>query len=165
MNFNNYTIKSQEAIQQAQQLAQGLGQQQIELAHILKGIFRVDEHVTPFLLKKLNVNLAVLTQVIDKQIESYPKVSGTELMLSRTAGTALTEASNLAQKMQDEYVSVEHLLLAIFKSKDPIAQALKDQGVTEKNLKAAIEELRGTLAPYFYAQVFSELEVLLGRER
>lgn len=142
MNFNNYTIKSQEAIQQAQQLAQGFGHQQIELAHILKGIFQVDEHVTPFLLKKLNVNLDILTQVLDKQLESYAKVSGGEVMLSRQAGTTLTDASNLAQKMQDEYVSVEHLLLAVFKSKDPIAQALKDQGVTEKGLKAAIEELR-----------------------
>lgn len=142
MNFNNYTIKSQEAIQQAQQLAQGFGQQQIELAHILKGIFQADEHVMPFLLKKLNVNLGVLTQVLDKQLESYPKVSGADIVLSRAAGTALNEASNLAKKMQDEYVSIEHLLLAIFKSKDPIAQALKDQGVTEKSLKAAIEELR-----------------------
>lgn len=142
MNFNNYTIKSQEAIQQAQQLAQGFGHQQIELAHILKGIFQVDEHVTPFLLKKLNVNLDILTQVLDKQLESYTKVSGGEVMLSRQAGKTLTDASNLAQKMQDEYVSVEHLLLAVFKSKDPIAQALKDQGVTEKGLKAAIEELR-----------------------
>lgn len=142
MNFNNYTIKSQEAIQQAQQLAQGFGQQQIELAHILKGIFQADKHVMPFLLKKLNVNLGVLTQVLDKQLESYPKVSGADIVLSRAAGTALNEASNLAKKMQDEYVSIEHLLLAIFKSKDPIAQALKDQGVTEKSLKAAIEELR-----------------------
>ena len=142
MNFNNYTIKSQEAIQQAQQLAQGLGQQQIELAHILKGILKVDEHVTPFLLKKLNVNLDILSQVIDKQLESYPKVSGGDIQLARSAATTLTEASNLAQKMKDEYVSVEHLLLAIFKSKDPIAQALKDQGVSEKGLKAAIEELR-----------------------
>ena len=142
MNFNNYTIKSQEAIQQAQQLAQGLGQQQIELAHILKGIFRVDEHVTPFLLKKLNVNLDILNQVLDKQLESYAKVSGGEVMLSRAAGTALTDASNLAQKMQDEYVSVEHLLLAIFKSKDPIAQALKDQGVTEKPSGTGIDDMQ-----------------------
>lgn len=142
MNFNNYTIKSQEAIQQAQQLAQGLGHQQIENAHLLKAIFEVDENVTPFLLKKLNVNLELLKQIIDKQLESFPKVSGADLMLSRDAGKVVNEASIIAKKMNDEYVSIEHLLLAIFKSSSSIGQTLKDQGVTEKGLKAAIEELR-----------------------
>ena len=142
MNFNNYTIKSQEAIQQAQQLAQGLGHQQIENAHLLKAIFEVDENVTPFLLKKLNVNLDLLKQILDKQLESFPKVSGADLMLSRDAGKVVNEASIIAKKMNDEYVSIEHLLLAIFKSSNSIGQTLKDQGVTEKGLKAAIEELR-----------------------
>lgn len=142
MNFNNYTIKSQEAIQHAQQLAQGFGHQQIENAHILKGIFEVDENVTPFLLKKLNVNLELLKQILDKQLESFPKVSGADLMLSRDAGKVVNEASIIAKKMNDEYVSIEHLLLAIFKSSSSIGQTLKDQGVTEKGLKAAIEELR-----------------------
>lgn len=142
MNFNNYTIKSQEAIQQAQQLAQEYGHQQIENAHILKAIFEVDENVTPFLLKKLNVNIELLQQVLAKQLESFPKVSGGDIILSREAGKAVNEASIIAKKMNDEYVSIEHLLLAIFKSKSEIAQALKDQGVTEKGLKAAIEELR-----------------------
>jgi ATP-dependent Clp protease ATP-binding subunit ClpB len=142
MNFNNYTIKSQEAIQQAQQLAQSLGHQQIENAHLLKAIFEVDENVTPFLLKKLNVNLELLKQIIDKQLESFPKVSGADLMLSRDAGKVVNEASIIAKKMNDEYVSIEHLLLAIFKSSKSIGQTLKDQGVTEKGLKAAIEELR-----------------------
>ena len=142
MNFNNFTIKSQEAIQQAQQLAQGFGHQQIENEHILKAIFDVDENVTPFLLKKLNVNLGLLQQVLEKQLESFPKVSGGDIMLSREANKTVTEASIIAKKMDDEYVSIEHLVLAIFKSKSQIAQTLKDQGVTEKGLKSAIEELR-----------------------
>lgn len=142
MNFNNFTIKSQEAIQQAQQIAQGFGHQQIENEHILKAIFEVDENVTPFILKKLNVNLPLLQQVLDKQLESFSKVEGGDIMLSREAGKTVNEASIIAKKMNDEYVSIEHLLLAILKSKSGIAQSLKDQGVTEKGLKAAIEELR-----------------------
>ncbi|HNP68536.1 MAG TPA: ATP-dependent chaperone ClpB [Aequorivita sp.] len=143
MNFNNFTIKSQEAIQQAQQIAQGFGQQQIENEHILKAIFEVDENVTPFILKKLNVNLVTLKQILDKQLESFPKVSGGDIRLSREANKTVIEASNIAKKMGDEYVSIEHLLLAILNSKSAIAQSLKDQGVTEKGMKAAIEELRG----------------------
>jgi ATP-dependent Clp protease ATP-binding subunit ClpB len=143
MNFNNFTIKSQEAIQRAQLIAQEYGHQQIENEHILKAIFEVDENVTPFILKKLNVNLIVLKQILDKQIESFPKVSGGEIMLSREASRAVNEAEIIAKKMNDEYVSIEHLLLAILDSKSGIAQSLKDQGVTEKGMKAAILELRG----------------------
>ncbi len=142
MNFNNYTIKSQEAIQQAQQLAQSFEHQQIENEHLLKAIFEVDEHVTPFILKKLNVNVEILKQIIDKQLESFSKVSGGDIIFSREAGKTVNEASIIAKKMKDEYVSIEHLLLAIFKSKSSIAQSLKDQGVTDKGLKAAIDELR-----------------------
>ena len=142
MNFNNFTIKSQEAIQQAQQIAQGYGHQQIENEHILKAVFEVDENVIPFLLKKLNVNLDMIKQILNKQLESFPKVSGGDIMLSREANKALTEASLIAKKMNDEFVSIEHLLLGIFTSKSNIAQSLKDQGVTEKGLKAAILELR-----------------------
>ena len=142
MNLNNYTIKSQEAIQQAQQLAQGLEHQQIEIEHIFKGIFEVDENVLPFILKKLNVNVSILEQALDKQMESFSKVSGAELMLSREAGKALNEASIITKKMKDDFVSLEHLILAVFKSNSKIAQMLKDQSVTEKGLKAAIEELR-----------------------
>ena len=142
MNFNNYTIKSQEAIQQAQQLAQSLGHQQIENEHIFKALFEVDENVLPFLLKKLNVNVSMLQQVLEKELESFPKVSGGDIMLSREASKALNEASIIAKKMNDDFVSIEHLVLAIFKSKSKIAQILKDQGVTEKGLNAAIDELR-----------------------
>lgn len=142
MNLNNYTIKSQEAIQQAQQIAQGFGHQQIENEHIFKGVFQVDENVIPFLLKKLNVNISILEQALNKQLESFSKVTGSELMLSREAGKTLNEASIIAKKMKDDFVSIEHLILAVFKSNSKIAQMLKDQGVTEKGLKAAIDELR-----------------------
>ncbi|WP_375239416.1 ATP-dependent chaperone ClpB [Aurantibacter sp.] len=142
MNFNNYTIKSQEAIQNAQQLVQSNGQQQIENEHLFKGITNVDENVLPFLLKKLNVNISLLNKVLDKQIESFSKVSGGDLTLSREAGKTLGEASIIAKKMNDEYISIEHIILAIFKSNSKIAQILKDQGVSEKGLKTAIEELR-----------------------
>ncbi|MBT8296122.1 MAG: ATP-dependent chaperone ClpB [Gramella sp.] len=142
MNFNNFTIKSQEAIQQAQQLAQEMGHQQIENEHIFKAISMVDENVTPFLLKKLNINVNLFTQILDKTLESFPKVSGGEIILSREAGKTMNEASTIAKKMEDEYVSIEHLILAIFKSSSKVAQVLKDQGATEKGLKAAIAELR-----------------------
>ncbi|MGB5941964.1 MAG: ATP-dependent chaperone ClpB [Leeuwenhoekiella sp.] len=142
MNFNNFTIKSQEAIQQAQALAQGYGHQQIENEHIFKAILETDENVTPFLLQKLNVNLNLLKQILESTLTSFPKVSGGDIMLSREAGKTVTEAGNIANKMKDEYVSLEHLVLAIFKSSSKIGQILKDQGVTEKHLKAAIEELR-----------------------
>ncbi|WP_299103239.1 ATP-dependent chaperone ClpB [uncultured Winogradskyella sp.] len=142
MNFNNYTIKSQEAIQQAQQLAQGLGHQQIENEHIFKALFNVDENVLPFLLKKLNVNISMLQQILEKELDSFPKVTGADIMISREASKTLNESSIIAKKINDDYVSIEHLVLAIFKSKSKIAQILKDQGVTEKGLNAAIEELR-----------------------
>ncbi|HQX04085.1 MAG TPA: AAA family ATPase, partial [Flavobacterium sp.] len=142
MNLKNLTIKSQEALQQAQQIAQGYGQQQLENEHIFKGILEVDENVAPFILKKMNVNVNLFSQILDSTIQSFPKVSGGEIMLSREAGTMLNEASMIAKKMNDEYVSIEHLILAIFKSKSKVAQILKDQGVNEKGLEAAITELR-----------------------
>ncbi|MDC6351719.1 ATP-dependent chaperone ClpB [Zeaxanthinibacter sp. PT1] len=142
MNINNFTIKSQEAVQQAQVLAQGMGHQQVENEHLFKAIAEVDENVMPFILKKLNVNFQLVKQVLDRELEHMPKVSGGDLMLSKEAGKTLNEASAVARKMGDEYVSIEHLLLAIFKSKSKIAQVLKDQGVTEKDLNAAIQELR-----------------------
>jgi ATP-dependent Clp protease ATP-binding subunit ClpB len=142
MNINKFTTKSQEAIQLSQQIAQGLGQQQIENEHLFKALLEVDENVTPFLLKKLNVNVALFKQILESTIQSFPKVSGGDIMLSRTANATLNEAEILAGKMNDEFVSVEHLVLAIFGSKSKIAQILKDQGVTEKGLKAAIDEMR-----------------------
>jgi ATP-dependent Clp protease ATP-binding subunit ClpB len=142
MNINNLTIKSQEALKQAQQIAQSFGQQQLENEHIFKGILEVDENVTPFILKKLNVNVDLFKKILDSTIQSFPKVSGGEIMLSREANTALNEANIIAKKMNDEYVSIEHLILAIFKSKSKVAQILKDQGVTYNGLESAIAEIR-----------------------
>ncbi len=142
MNFNNYTIKSQEALQRAQQLAQGMGHQQIQNEHLFKAILEIDENVVPFILKKLQLNVSMLQQILEKELESFPKVSGADLMFSQEAGKTVNEASIIAKKMEDEFVSIEHLLLAIFKSKSKISQILKDQGATEKDLRAAIGELR-----------------------
>jgi|TARA_B110000967_G_scaffold161228_1_gene167311 ATP-dependent Clp protease ATP-binding subunit ClpB len=142
MNFSNFTTKSQETIQLAQEIAQRFGHNQIENEHIFKALIQVDENVLPFLLKKLNINLIMITQILDKQLESLPKVSGSELMISREASKTFSEAAVTAKKMKDDYVSIEHLILAIFKSKSNIGQVLKDQGVTEKHLNAAIDELR-----------------------
>ncbi len=142
MNFNNFTIKSQEAVQKAQQIAQGFGHQQIENAHILKAIFEVDENVTPFILNKLGVNIDIFKQTLENIIQSFPKVEGGELMLSKTANKMLIDASNIAKKMKDEYVSLEHLILAVLNSKGATSQLLKDNGINEKDLTAAILELR-----------------------
>jgi ATP-dependent Clp protease ATP-binding subunit ClpB len=142
MNFNNYTIKSQEAIQYAQQVVQSFGQQQIENEHVFKAIIHVDENVLPFLLKKLKININLLYQLLDKQIERFPKVSGGDINLSRETSKTLNEASIIGKKMGDEYVSIEHLILAIYASNSEVSQMLKDQGISEKNLKAAISELR-----------------------
>src|SRR5690554_287444 len=142
MNLNLFTTKSQEVLQQAQVLVQSLGQQQIENEHIFKSLIQVDENVTPFILKKVNVNPDIFTRTLDALIDSFPKVEGGQLALSREAGMVLNEAQIIAKNMQDEYVSVEHLILAIFKSKSKVAQVLKDQGVTEKDILSAIQELR-----------------------
>ena len=142
MNLNNFTIKSQEAVQQAVQLVTVNGQQAIENGHLLKGILEVDENVTPFILKKLNVNVPLFTKTLDKIIESYPKVSGGQPVLSNNASQVIAKASTYLKEFGDEYVSIEHLLLALLSTKDTISQLLKDNGVTEKDLKAAITELR-----------------------
>ena len=142
MNFNKFTIKSQEVVQQAQQIAQSLEHQQIENSHILKAIFEVDENVTPFIFKKNGVNTDLVKQLIDKTLESYAKVQGGDIMLSRNASVMLTNAQNEASKLKDEYVSIEHLLLSLLKTNDTSSQILKDQGITEKGLLVAIDELR-----------------------
>jgi len=142
MNLNNYTIKSQEAIQQAVQLVTANGQQTIEPAHILKGILEVDENVTPFILKKLNVNPANFGRMVDSVIKSYPKVSGGQPNLSSAANTALVKASTYLKEYKDEFVSIEHLLLGLLNSGDSTASLMKDAGLKEKELKAAIAELR-----------------------
>ncbi|WP_396196214.1 ATP-dependent chaperone ClpB [Flavobacterium sp.] len=142
MNLTKFTIKAQEALQQAQRIAQQLGHQQIENAHLFSAILEVDENVTPFLLKKLNVNLVLFKKILENNLQSFPKVSGGDILFSRETSTTLNEAIIIAQKMKDEFVAIEHLILAVFKSKSTVAQLLKDQGVTEIGLQAAIDEMR-----------------------
>ncbi|MFO0359411.1 MAG: ATP-dependent Clp protease ATP-binding subunit, partial [Flavobacteriales bacterium] len=142
MDFSKFTLKSQEAIERAQQLVISNGQQSIENAHLLKGIIEVDENVTPFLLKKLNVNLPLVTQAVDKIIESRPRVSGGQLGLSSDASAALIQAQGYLREFGDEFVSIEHLLLSIAEGRDQTSQLLRDSGVSKKELKAAILELR-----------------------
>jgi ATP-dependent Clp protease ATP-binding subunit ClpB len=142
MNFNNFTIKSQEAINKAIEIANSKNQQSIEPAHILKGLFSEAENIITFLLKKLEVNVSTLQTILDKQIDSYPKVSGGQPFLSPSTNKALLDAGNYLKEFGDEYVSSEHILLGILNCNDPISQLLKDQGVTEKELKLAITELR-----------------------
>lgn len=143
MNFNNFTIKAQEAVQQASEIAQGNQQQAIETAHLLKGLLTVDENVVSYVLKKLNVNLNTLNFDLDAQIAKFAKVSGSNSYLSSAANTALQKATAYLKEFKDEFVSVEHLLLGILAANDQVAKLLKDQGVTEKDLKKAIVELRG----------------------
>ncbi|MDQ3110083.1 MAG: ATP-dependent chaperone ClpB [Bacteroidota bacterium] len=143
MNLNNFTLKSQEAIQQAQQFATAQNNQAVETGHILKGILAIDENVTPFLLKKLNVNTALFTQVADRINESYPKVSGGNTQyLSNNANQVLLKAVNNLKEFNDEFVSIEHLLLGLLDTGDQVAQLMKDNGITAKDLKAAIRDLR-----------------------
>ena len=142
MNFNNYTTKAQETIQLSQEIAQAFGHNQIENEHIFKALKQVDENVLPFILKKLHINIAMVIQTLDKHLESVPKVSGADLILSRIASKSLTEAAVIAKKMKDEFISIEHLILSIFKSKSTISQILKDLGATEKELEHCIKELR-----------------------
>jgi ATP-dependent Clp protease ATP-binding subunit ClpB len=142
MNFNNFTIKSQEALQEAVNRVQSSGQQTIEPAHLMAGVLKVGENVTNFLFQKLGLNGKQISTVIDRQIESLPKVQGGEPYLSRESNEVLQQAVNLSKEMGDEYVSVEALVLALFTVKSTVATILKDAGMTEKELRAAIQELR-----------------------
>ena len=142
MNLNNFTIKSQEAVQQAVQLVQKNNQQVIEPVHLLKAVIMTGESITNFLFQKLGVNIQNLNMVLDRQIESYPKVSGGEPYLSSESNAVLQKAIDYSGKMGDQYVSLEHIILAFFTIKSTASQILKDAGVTEKELEKAIEELR-----------------------
>jgi ATP-dependent Clp protease ATP-binding subunit ClpB len=142
MNLNNLTIKAQEAIRKAQEIANANQNQFLENAHILKGIFTMDENVTPYLFKKLSVNLAIFTRALDKIVESLPKVSGGEPYLSNNASATLQKAVSISQEFKDDFVSIEHLLLGMLSVKDTVSQLMKDNGVNEKELKTAIRQLR-----------------------
>ena len=143
MNLNNYTIKSQEAINKAVEITMANQQQQVEPGHLLQGILQTDENVINFLIKKLSINKEIIDSGLEKIVNSYPKVSGQQPYLSNDTNQVLQKATTYLKQFKDEYVSIEHLLLAILAGKDKVADLLKGVGITEKDLTAAIKELRG----------------------
>jgi ATP-dependent Clp protease ATP-binding subunit ClpB len=142
MNLDNFTIKSQEAIQKATEIATAKRNQSIEPAHLLKGILMVDENVAPYLLKKLNVNFEVFSKELDKLIDCLPEVSGGQQYLSSNSNRALQKASEIASEFKDEFISIEHLLLGILGLNDATSRLLQNNGVTEKEMRSAIKQLR-----------------------
>ncbi|GAA0892722.1 ATP-dependent chaperone ClpB [Fulvivirga kasyanovii] len=142
MQLDKFTIKSQEAIQRAQQLAMEKEHQSIECGHLLQGIMEVDENVLPFIFKKLAINEQNVGAALDRIVSGYAKVSGGQQYLSRTANEALAKAQTAAKDMKDEYVSLEHLIMGLMKVNDPVSSLLKHSGLNEKDLAAAITELR-----------------------
>ena len=142
MNQNNFTIKSQEAVQTAQQFAEANGQQSLEPSHLLKGIFSVDENVLPFIFKKINVNIDKLMDENEKIITSIPKVDGGRIYLSDDLNKVFQKATTIAKDLGDEFISLEHLFLAMIAGKDKVSTLLKSNGINEKDVKAAVKELR-----------------------
>ena len=142
MNLNNFTIKSQEAIQKAFEIAHGFNHQAIEPAHILKGVLEQTENITGYLLRKLGVNPSTFDAVLDRMLESYPKVSGGEPYLSSTSSKVLQKAMEFSKGMGDQFVSIEHILLGLITAGEQVGQMMKDAGMTEKEMKLAIAELR-----------------------
>lgn len=142
MNLNQYTVKSQEAIQKAQQIAMEFGNQSIEPQHLLEGIFQTDENISDFLMKKSEVELSLVRERNRAALEKLPKVEGGNIYLSQSANKVLLDAPNIAKKMGDEFVTIEHLWLSLLESGSEVAKMLKDMGVTKKGLESAINELR-----------------------
>ena len=142
MNLNNFTLKSQEVVQTAQQLTQQLGHQQIENEHLFKALLEVDDNVLPFVFKKLQVNFSLLEKLTYSALESLPKVSGGDILLSPNASKTLISAINLSKASKDEFVATQHLLLAFFDSKGNIGKILKDQGITKKSLEETLDQLQ-----------------------
>src|SRR5690606_19656354 len=143
MNFNNYTIKAQEVINKASEIVAGNQQQAIEPAHILKALLTIDENIIAHLLKKLNANINYIISETDKNIEGYPKVSGSAPYLSNNSIQVLHKAQSYLKSFKDEFVSIDHLLLGLLVSNDKTSNLLKDQGINEKDLTKAIREFRG----------------------
>ncbi|MCD6068438.1 MAG: Clp protease ClpB [Bacteroidetes bacterium] len=142
MNFNNFTIKSQEAIQQAVTIATMNGQQAVENGHILTAILEQDENVTPYILKKMGVNIEVFKKTLNSIVLSYPKVNGGQPYLSNGVNQTIAKATTYLKEFDDEFISIEHLLLGILASGDNVSKMMKDIGFNEKDLKAAVKELR-----------------------
>ncbi len=142
MNLNNFTIKAQEAIQNAFQIAGANNQQALETGHILKGLINSAENILEFILKKMEVNIPVFRRALDKIIESYPKVTGAEQYLSSSSNMVLQKSLALAQEMGDQFVSVEHILLALPEANDTVSRLMKDSGMSRNDMQKAIQELR-----------------------
>ena len=142
MDLNKYTIKAQEAVQRAQQLALEHENQAIETGHLLKGVLLVDENVIPHLFQKLGANLSSFELALDQLLNSYPRIDGGKQYLSEKAGKAMNHALNSRKEFEDDYVTLEHLLLGILHTRDSASDLLKDAGINEKDLKAAIKEFR-----------------------
>lgn len=143
MNFNNFTIKAQEAVQKASEIAQGHQHQAIEPVHLLRGLLAVDENIVSYVLKKLNVNLALLTGNLDAAIQKLPAVTGGNNYISSDLNQVFQKANQYLKEFKDDFISIDHLLLAINAVKSPASRLLSDQGVIEKDLKSAIQQLRG----------------------
>ncbi|MBU0765924.1 MAG: type VI secretion system ATPase TssH, partial [Bacteroidetes bacterium] len=142
MNTDRFTVKSQQAVQHAINLAKADSHQAVESGHIIKGIIAADENITSFLLQKLNVDQSRFTNVLDRIVNSYPKVSGGKEYFSQDSINAIDKADEMTREFGDMYVSVEHLFLGILSGKDSVAKMMKDVGITVKDTKKAIEELR-----------------------
>ncbi len=142
MNLNNFTIKSQESIQQAFQIAEGYQHQAVENGHLMRGILNTDENIITFLFDKLGVNTNTFENVLNQIIQSYPKVTGGDQYLSKQANKALQKAMNYSKESGDQFISVEHIIQGILSSGDDVSNLMKDNGITDKGLKKAIEDLR-----------------------
>ena len=142
MDFNQFTIKSQEAIKNAEEIAKSNGNQSIENVHLLKALIKSDDYLIPNLFNKLGVNVEIFNQVLDKSIASLPKVQGGSLYLSNEANKALQNAMREAKNMGDDYVSIDHILLGVFDTNSTASRIMKDNGLTRKDLEDVIRQLR-----------------------
>ena len=142
MNLNNFTIKSQEVVQYAQQLAQEMGHQQIENDHLFKAMIEVDDNVLPFAFKKLQVNLSLIEQLVTSALKNLPKVSGGNLMFSQKASQTLIKATTISKEHKDDFVATQHLLIALFESAGNVGKILKDQGITKTALITTLKQLQ-----------------------
>ena len=142
MNLKNFTLKSQEVIQTAQQLTQEMGHQQIENEHLFKALLEVDDNVLPFIFKKLQVNFSLIKKLTDSAVDSLPKVTGGNMVLSPNTSKTLINAINISKASKDEFVATQHLLIALFDSRGNISKILKDQGITQKSLEESLNQLQ-----------------------
>ena len=142
MKLENFTLKSQEVVQAAHELTQRLSHQQIENVHLFKALMDVDDNVLPFVFKKLQVNFSLLKKLTESSLNSLPKISGGDILLSAKASKTLINAINISKSANDEFVATQHLLISLFHSEGTVGQMLKDQGISEKNLKESLNQLQ-----------------------